>query len=71
MLVLSRKIGQRIQIEGGIVVTVVAARGQQVRLGIEAPPDVTILREELVAPDVAPEPAARDVRLRSGARARP
>ena len=47
MLVLSRKIGERIVMGDGIVVTVLDIKGRQVRLGIEAPPDVTIWRGEL------------------------
>ena len=47
MLVLSRKIGERIVIGDGIVVTVLAFNGQQIRLGIEAPREVPIVREEL------------------------
>ncbi len=47
MLVLSRKVGERVVIEGGIVVQVLEANGPRIRLGIEAPPDVTIWREEL------------------------
>jgi carbon storage regulator len=73
MLVLSRKIGQRVMIGGGIMVTVVAARGGQVRLGVEAPQDVTILRDELSASDdtASSTRPARTPRGRSGARARP
>lgn len=48
MLVLSRKASQSIVIAGRITVTVVAIRGGQVRLGIEAPAEVRVLREELV-----------------------
>jgi carbon storage regulator len=47
MLVLSRKEGERIVIDGQIVVTVVQLRGNQIRLGIEAPKDVAIRRSEL------------------------
>jgi carbon storage regulator len=47
MLVLSRKSGERIAIGPGIALTVVEVRGHQVRLGIEAPPDVLVLRAEL------------------------
>jgi len=47
MLVLSRKLNQRILIGQGIEVTVVAIRGNRVRLGISAPPELPILREEL------------------------
>jgi carbon storage regulator len=49
MLVLGRKVGERVIIGEGIVLTVVAVRGSQVRLGIEAPVEVTIRREELCA----------------------
>lgn len=47
MLVLSRKANEKIVIDGGIVLTVVKIEGGQVRLGIEAPSDVKILREEI------------------------
>jgi carbon storage regulator len=48
MLVLSRKCGERIVIsEQNIVVTVLEVRGEQVRLGIEAPEDIPIHRQEI------------------------
>lgn len=47
MLVLSRKESERIKLGGSIVVTVVRISGDKVRLGIEAPADVHILRGEL------------------------
>jgi carbon storage regulator len=47
MLVLSRKQSQRIRLGEAIVVTVVKVTGDQVRLGIEAPADIVVLREEL------------------------
>ena len=47
MLVLTRKIGERIVIDGQILIEVVAVQGSQVRLGIEAPPELVVLREEL------------------------
>ena len=47
MLVLSRRESQRIKLGNSIVVTVVRVSGDKVRLGIEAPPDVLILRDEL------------------------
>ncbi len=47
MLVLSRKVNEKIVIDGGIVLTVVKIEGGQVRLGIEAPSDVKIFREEI------------------------
>lgn len=47
MLVLSRKTYEVIVIEGGIEVTVVEIRGDKVRLGITAPPHVTVDRKEI------------------------
>lgn len=47
MLVLSRKESQRIKLGESIVVTVVRLGRDKVRLGIEAPSDVVVLREEL------------------------
>jgi carbon storage regulator len=47
MLVLSRKENESIVIEGHIKVTVVEIRGDKIRLGIEAPRDVAVWREEL------------------------
>jgi carbon storage regulator len=48
MLVINRKRDERIMIDGGrIVITIVQTNGYQVRVGIEAPVDVVIDREEL------------------------
>jgi len=47
MLVLSRREGERIRIGNSITVTVVRCAGDKVRIGIEAPPDMLILRGEL------------------------
>lgn len=47
MLVLSRKRSERILIGENIVVTVVEIRGEKVRLGVSAPPDIPIHREEV------------------------
>ena len=47
MLVLSRKERQRIRLGDNITVTIVRLSGDQVRLGIDAPRDVRVLREEL------------------------
>jgi len=48
MLVLTRRAGERVLLGGEIEVTVVSVRGDQVRLGIEAPAEVSICRSELV-----------------------
>jgi carbon storage regulator len=49
MLVLSRKEDQSIVIDGQIKVTVVEIKGDKIRLGFEAPREVSVWREELVA----------------------
>ena len=63
MLILSRKLHQEIRLANGIVITVVAIRGKQVRLGIQAPADVPIRRSELQPlADPHPQRAARGVK---------
>jgi carbon storage regulator len=47
MLVLSRKVGERIQLGDNITVTLVKINGNAVRLGIEAPSHMTVMREEV------------------------
>ena len=54
MLVLTRRIGETLRIADDILVTIVDVKGNQVRLGIDAPADVTVLREELVQTDHEP-----------------
>ncbi len=58
MLVLSRKIGESIQIDGGIRVTVTEVRGGRVRLSIEAPASIRVLRKEIA--DIAPRQPASE-----------
>ena len=70
MLVLSRKETQRIRVGDSIVVTVVRVSGDKVRLGIEAPADVLVLRDELedfeLSHAVAGQEAARELALQAG-----
>lgn len=49
MLVLTRKAKQQIQIGPNVTVTILQIKGQSVRVGIEAPKDVCVLRNELAA----------------------
>ncbi len=51
MLVLSRKLGQRFQVGNDVRITIVKIDRNSVRIGIDAPGDVTIRREELVEGD--------------------
>lgn len=52
MLILTRRFGERIMIGDDIVVKVIAMAGRnQVQIGIEAPRDVKVMREELIIRD--------------------
>jgi len=55
MLVLSRKLGEKIVIGNDVVVTLVKIDRNQVRIGIEAPKDVPVHREEIVRAMVGDE----------------
>jgi len=59
MLVLSRKRGERIVIGGNIVITLVKAGPEKVRLGIEAPREIAVKREEISEIELPPLPGAR------------
>jgi carbon storage regulator len=59
MLVLSRKVNERILISDSIVLTVVRVEGGAVRIGIEAPRGVGIVREELLPRAAEATPSLR------------
>lgn len=61
MLVLSRKLNEEIRIAENIVVRVIGIKGNQVRLGIVAPAEVPVVREELLTkvPSVSLESGSR------------
>jgi len=63
MLVLSRKLDESIIIDGEIRITVLSIRGNQVRLGIEAPSQVGVYREELLVATADAATAARPTSL--------
>lgn len=48
MLVLSRKTGEKIIINGSITITVIKIKGDRIKLGIEAPKSVEVMRQEVV-----------------------
>jgi carbon storage regulator len=50
MLVLTRKADQQILIGPNIKITIIEVKGRYVRLGIDAPQDVRIVRSEIAAP---------------------
>lgn len=47
MLVLNRRVGEKLIIGDNIEVTVLAIKGGQVRIGIEAPKEISVIREEI------------------------
>jgi carbon storage regulator len=58
MLVVSRKPGEKVVIGSDIVVTIIEAKGNRVRIGISVPEDVPVFRGELV--ETASKPPAQD-----------
>ena len=56
MLVLSRKVGERILVGDQVTVTVVRIANGAVRIGIEAPPEMAVMREELQQRMAQPTP---------------
>ena len=70
MLVLARKLGERILVGDAIVITVVRTSKGSVRLGIEAPDDVAIIREELRAEQNTEQPTSRQPFLQKAASSR-
>jgi carbon storage regulator len=50
LLVLTRRLNEKLVLPGlGVSIVVLAIKGKGVRLGIQAPPEVIILRDELIA----------------------
>ena len=69
MLVVTRKLGEQIQIGDKITITVTRVDHQQVRIGVVAPPGVTIMRSELV--DEARDPAMSSAQKRARRKTQP
>ena len=47
MLILTRRVGETIMVGDEVTVTVLAVKGQQIRIGVNAPRDVAVHREEI------------------------
>jgi carbon storage regulator len=58
MLVVTRKVGERVLVGDNVVVEIRNVDGKRVSVGVSAPPGVSILREELAARRLAAEAAA-------------
>jgi carbon storage regulator len=48
MLILTRRVGERVMIGNDVVVAVVGVKGQEVRIGVQAPKSVPVHREEVL-----------------------
>ena len=47
MSILTRRIGEKLVIDDNVIITIVGVKGNQIRVGIEAPRDVQVHREEI------------------------
>jgi carbon storage regulator len=66
MLVLTRKLGENIRIGDSVKITVLEVRSGQVKLGIEAPPEIKVHREEIYARIQAETQRAREQQKEGG-----
>ncbi len=67
MLILTRRVGETVMIGNEVTVTVLGVKGNQVRIGVNAPKDVAVHREEIYErikreEDMIPDPAHRSPR---------
>ena len=60
MLVLTRRVGEKLIIGEDVIVTVLGVKGMQVRVGIEAPRDVMVNREEIYQRILKEQKALKD-----------
>lgn len=67
MLVLTRRIGESVMIGDDVSITVLAVNGNQVRVGIDAPPHIAVHREEIYERVKAAASAADITLARNGA----
>jgi len=65
MLVLRRKVGETIVVDGVINISVLAVEGERVKIGIVAPPNITIVRQELLKAANDSTPPVKEPVLRS------
>ena len=58
MLILTRRVGEKLVIGENVIVTVLGVKGNQIRIGIDAPPEVQVHREEIFQRILAERDAA-------------
>ncbi|MCI7035605.1 MAG: carbon storage regulator CsrA [Treponema sp.] len=63
MLILSRKIDQKIRIGDNIVLTIIDIKGDQVKIGVEAPNDVKVFRQEVFSAIQSENKAANQISM--------
>lgn len=61
MLILSRKIDQKIRIGDDIILTIIDVKGDQVKIGVEAPSDVKVYRQEVFSAIQSENTAANNI----------
>jgi carbon storage regulator len=69
MLILTRRLGERILIGDDVTVTVLRVKGNQVRLGVDAPRTVSVQREEISGrsrPGISNDPAKENPESQEG-----
>jgi len=71
MLILTRRVGETVVIGNDVTVTVLGVKGNQVRLGVNAPREVTVHREEIFERIQGEQPAGEaKVKVANGSGAR-